>query len=185
MEVQRQKNVAAYFVIPMIDKSSPESYKTGESVTDTAYYNDGSGVWTSLPITDIFSEIGSTGLYEITLTAAEMNHDQIIIKLTATNSQDNSIIVNTLTNTVIDNIANKVWDEARTSHTTSGSFGETVGLLPSTTIDGKSHTDTLKWILAFATGKINRSGNSYAYRDQTDTADLFTLTASTSARTRA
>jgi len=92
MECQRDKNVAAYFSIPMIDKASPESFKTGETVTDTAYYKDGAGAWTSLAITDTFSEIGSTGVYEISLTAAEMNHDQIMIKCTATNSQDNSIM---------------------------------------------------------------------------------------------
>jgi hypothetical protein len=92
------KNVAAYFIFPMLDKASPESYKTGETVTDTAYYKDGAGSWTSLAITDTVSEVGSTGLYTIDLTAAEMNHDQIIIKLTATNSQDQSIVISTIPN---------------------------------------------------------------------------------------
>ena len=59
-----------------------------------------------------------------------------------------------------------------------------VSLLPSTTIDGLSHEVALKWVLAFATGKINRSGNAYAYRDQSDASTLFTLTAALGTRTR-
>jgi len=96
MEIQRTKNVAGYISFPMVDKTNPETFKSGESVTDTAYYKDGAGAWTSLAITDTVSEIGSTGLYELDLTAGELNHDQIIIKLTAANSQDQAVLITTI-----------------------------------------------------------------------------------------
>lgn len=91
----RKKNTATYYAEPMIDTTTPAQFVTGETVTDTAYYKDGAGAWTSLAITDTFSEIGTTGIYEIDLTAGEMNHDQIIIKMTSTNGADNLIVITT------------------------------------------------------------------------------------------
>ena len=75
-----KKNAAYYLSFPAIDSATPASYKTGVSPVDTAYYKDGAGAWTSLGITDTATEIGSTGVYEIDSTAAEMNHDKVIIK---------------------------------------------------------------------------------------------------------
>lgn len=92
-EYFRKKNEAAYFAEPMIDTGTPASFRTGETVTDTAYYKDGAGAWTTLAITDTFGEIGTTGIYEIALTAAEMNHDQIVIKMTSTTGADNLIVI--------------------------------------------------------------------------------------------
>lgn len=83
MIISHKKNTAFELVIPMVDAGTPAVFKTGLSPTDTAYYKDGEGAWTSLSITDTFSEIASTGLYEISLLAAEMNHDWVIIKVTA------------------------------------------------------------------------------------------------------
>lgn len=92
MVIKHTKNSAYYLVFPMVDSSTPASFKTGETVTDTGYYKDGSGSWTSLAITDTVSEIGSTGLYEIDLTASELNHDQVVIKFSAGSSADTAII---------------------------------------------------------------------------------------------
>lgn len=86
----------------MINESTPGEFISGETVTDTAYYKDGAGAWTSLAITDTFSEIGSTGIYEIDLTAAEMNHDQVLIKLTSTNGADSMVLFQMFTNNVDD-----------------------------------------------------------------------------------
>lgn len=96
MEALRRKNLAAHFEVPMLDSATPINYKSGVSVSDDAYYKDGAGAWTALAITDTFAEIGTTGLYEISLTAAEMNHDQIIIKMTGTGAANNSIVISTL-----------------------------------------------------------------------------------------
>ena len=95
MELFRRKNEATVIVFPMVTTAGPETFDTGETVTDTAYYSDAGGAWTSLAITDTVSEIGTTGLYELSLTAAEMNHDHIIIKLTSTNAADTAIVIHT------------------------------------------------------------------------------------------
>lgn len=92
MEITHKKNTAKYLAVPMVNASTPASFITGETVADTAYYKDGAGAWTSLAITDTFSEIGATGVYEIDLTAAEMNHDQVLIKLTSSGSADSMVL---------------------------------------------------------------------------------------------
>lgn len=93
MEIELKKNEAAYLAIGMVDSATPASFKTGLTVTDTAYSKIGAGAWTSLSITDTFAEIASTGVYEIDLTAGELNYDQVLIKLTATGAADTLILI--------------------------------------------------------------------------------------------
>lgn len=102
MQIEHKKNTAFYLAFPMVTTASPETFASGETVTDTAYYKDGAGAWTSLAITDTVSEIASTGLYEIDLTAAELNHDQVIIKMTSTNAADTAFLFNLNTNSIDD-----------------------------------------------------------------------------------
>jgi len=92
MIIPHKKNTAFYLAMPMVDSASPASFKAGETVADTAYYKDADGSWTSLAITDTFTQIGSTGVYEIDLTAGEMNHDYVLIKLTSTNGADSFVM---------------------------------------------------------------------------------------------
>ena len=92
-----KKNAAFYHAFPAVDSTTPETFKTGLTVADSAYSKDGAGVWTSLAITDAYAEIGTTGVYEITLTAAEMNHDQILIKQTGAGMADDFIMLDTRT----------------------------------------------------------------------------------------
>jgi len=82
MEVLREKGVATAIMFPMVDVSNPELYRSGLTVTDTAYYLDlPSPTPTLLAITDTVTEIGATGMYWLELTAAEVNHDFVVIKL--------------------------------------------------------------------------------------------------------
>ena len=90
-----KKNVADEVFFPMVSTADNDVFISGESVTDTAYYKDGAGAWTALAITDTVTEIASTGLYEVSLTAAELNHDFVIIKLTSTNGQDSAVVIKT------------------------------------------------------------------------------------------
>ena len=92
MEIVHKKNTAYYLVIPMVDSSTPASFKAGLSPIDTAYYKDGSGAWTALAITDVLTEIGSTGIYALSLTAAEMNHDKVLIKLSSAGAADSMVL---------------------------------------------------------------------------------------------
>jgi len=92
MVIRHKKNTLYYLAVPMVDSATPANFKAGLSPTDTGYYKDGAGAWTALGITDTFAEIGATGIYEIDLTAAELNHDQVIIKLTAAGAADSLVI---------------------------------------------------------------------------------------------
>lgn len=93
MQIEHKKNTAYYLSFPMVDSSTPASFKSGVSPADTAYYKDGAGAWTSLAITDTASEIGATGVYEIDLTAAELNHDQVIIKFSVAGAADTAFLL--------------------------------------------------------------------------------------------
>jgi len=108
MELLKTKDVEAYIEFPMVDVVNPESFKAGETVGDEAYYKDGSGSWTSLAITATVTEIGATGIYHLTLTSGEMGHDLIIIKLTASNSQDQAVIIQTESQTAINTLDQKL-----------------------------------------------------------------------------
>jgi hypothetical protein len=96
VEIFRKKNEATVIAFPMVTTASPDTFDTGETVSDDGYYSDAGGAWTTLGgITDTVSEIGSTGLYELSLTAGEMDHDNIIIKFTSTNAADTAVIIRT------------------------------------------------------------------------------------------
>jgi len=94
MEIRRTKGEATTITVPMLDVSAPESFLTGLTVADEPWYHDGGG-WVPLAITDTFDEIGATGTYSIDMTNAEINHDLIMIKLTAAGAADSSIIIHT------------------------------------------------------------------------------------------
>lgn len=77
-----QKGVAYELVLPIVDESDPASFLTGAAFTAVFYFKDGAGAWTTFVPADAFSEIGATGVYEITLSAAEMNHDYVLCVVT-------------------------------------------------------------------------------------------------------
>ena len=100
--ITHKKNTAYYLSFPMVDSATPETFKSGVSPVDTAYYKDGAGAWTSLAITDAATEIASTGVYEIDLTAAEMNHDYVFIKFAVAGAADTAYLFKMHANSVDD-----------------------------------------------------------------------------------
>ncbi len=93
MVIRHKKNTVYYLAIPMVDADTPASFLTGLTVADTAYRKDAAGAWTALAITDTFAEIGATGIYKIDLTAAELNHDKVIIKMTSAGAADSLVML--------------------------------------------------------------------------------------------
>lgn len=91
MIIQHKKNTAFELAFPMVDSVTPASFKTGLFPTDTGYYKDGAGAWTVLDIVDTATQIGTTGVYEISLTAAELNYDWVVIKFSAAGAADTLI----------------------------------------------------------------------------------------------
>ena len=121
--IYHRKNTGYYLSFPMVDSSVPSVFKSGVSPVDIAYYKDGARAWTSLAITDTATEIGSTGLYELDLTASELNHDYVIIKFAVSGAADTAFLFNMVNN---DAIVDQVWDEAFSGHATGGTFGKLV-----------------------------------------------------------
>lgn len=103
VNIDAKKNAAFELTVAMESALVEGEFLTGETVADTAYYKDGAGAWASLAITDTFSEIGAIGVYEISLTAGEMNHDWVIVKCTSDNARDALISIRT-TDVDIDDI---------------------------------------------------------------------------------
>lgn len=97
-----QKNTQCTLVFAMLSTSSPGTFASGQTVTKAAYYQDGTGSFTSLSIAASVAEIGSTGLYTLTLTASEMNHDKIVVKLTSSGGQDNYLFLELDTSGIAD-----------------------------------------------------------------------------------
>ena len=136
MVIRHKKNSAYYLALPMVDSATPASFKTGLTVADTAYYKDGAGAWTTLAITDTFAEIGATGIYEIDLTAAELNHDQAIIKLTSAGAAD-SIVLFEMDSIEIDDVAlASVCTEARLAELDAANLPTDIAAIPTTAMRG-------------------------------------------------
>lgn len=96
-----KKNAAIEVMFPMLDSTNWAAKKTGLSPVDNAFYKDGAGAWTALAISDTAAEIsGSTGTYEISLAAGEMNHDYITITFTETGASQQTIQFKTYTNDI-------------------------------------------------------------------------------------
>ena len=94
MELRRAKGRATTITVPMLAVATPETFLTGLTVADEAWYHDGGG-WVPLAITDTFDEIGATGTYSIDMTGIEINHDIVMIKLTATGAAESCVVIHT------------------------------------------------------------------------------------------
>lgn len=100
--ITAKKNAAYFLSFSAIDSTTPASYRSGISPVDTAYSKDGAGAWTALAIADTATEIGTTGVYEIDLTAAEMNHDKVMIKFAVSGMADDAYLFDLQTKLVDD-----------------------------------------------------------------------------------
>lgn len=127
MIIHHKKNSAFELAIPMVDSATPETFKTGLTVADAAYYEDGAGAWTALAIVDTFAEIGTTGMYQISLSAAEMNHDWVIIKCTATGAADTFVTLRMFARDTDDaSTVAAIYAALRADHRVAGSMGEAI-----------------------------------------------------------
>lgn len=158
--IYHKKNTAYYLSFPMVDSSIPSSYKTGLSVAITAYYKDGASAWASLSIADSVSEIGSTGVYQLDLLAAELNHDLAFIKFTATGAADTAFQFNMINN---DNIVDQVYDEAFSGHNIAGSFGRLIKNLSDGVVSADSSVnDVSATVNTFVTNLTEATDSHYS-----------------------
>lgn len=124
MELRRSKNVATYIVVPIVDADG--DIVTGAAGLDSElnYWDDGNAPQSTFTdCTNEATEIGSTGVYYLSLTQAEMNHDYVyvIVKTSTAGAKTQHILIN-CKNQAAD-VADAVWDEALVDHAVAGSTG--------------------------------------------------------------
>lgn len=163
MELHLKKNAAAEIMFPMVDATTPSQLDTGETVTDTGYYKDGAGSWTSLSITDTVTEISTTGMYTIELTAGEMNHDLIMLKFTSTNAADTVVIIRTFA-VDVDDLVRSTTPANTLDVSATGEAGIDWGNVgsPSTAQNLSSTTVNLVNTVTTLTGHTAQTGDSFA-----------------------
>lgn len=87
-----KKNTELRLKFPLRDSASPESFKSGVSVSVSAFYDDGAGA-AALSIAGSATEIATSGVYELVLSASEMDHDQVLLKLSGSGCQDELVVI--------------------------------------------------------------------------------------------
>jgi hypothetical protein len=107
-QIQLKKNEASELAFPMVETASPEDFLPGLTVTGSSASKDGAAAWSTMAaltnsITEIDAALG-TGIYEVTLTAAELNHDFIMVffQVTGAVGQDTAFFIKTYANDVDD-----------------------------------------------------------------------------------
>lgn len=115
-ELVRQKNVATRIVFSLVDVNGTAT--TGEasdanSDSEFDYFADGTDPQgTMVDLSDEIAEIGSTGVYFITLAQAEMNHDYIVFTCKADATVKRTILIRTTTHDPLAAIADILTDTA-------------------------------------------------------------------------
>lgn len=98
MELVRQKNVATFINFPIVDADG--DFVTGATGLDSESkgWSDGSDGTSFADVTSEATEIGSTGIYRLSLTAGEMNFDYVTvqIKTTSAGAKTQLILIRTI-----------------------------------------------------------------------------------------
>lgn len=178
--ISHKKNTAYYLAFPMVSASSPETFLTGLTVSDEAYYKDGAGAWTSLSITDTVTEIGSSGMYEIDLTAAEMDYDKVLIKMTGSGAADSAFVFD-MTTSSLDDIAD---DTGTTGVAISSATAEQIAdALLNRDMSAVSDTNARTPLnaLRFLRNRYAVSGTTLTVYEEDDSTAAWTATLSTDA----
>lgn len=133
MEVVRQKNVSTYITFPIVDADG--DFVTGAAGLDSEIdtFADGTAPDGFTDCTNESSEIGSTGIYKLQLTQAEMNFDYIVIqvKTSTSGAKTQMILIRTMVGDVL-NIATT--DDGGTINVDSGKVDAQVKGLDAGTI---------------------------------------------------
>ena len=90
--ITHKKNTARYLVFPLVNALSPAFFLSGSAPAIASYSKSGSGSWTNFTPTNSITEIGTTGVYQLTLSAGETNFDFVFLKFSATNAADTMFV---------------------------------------------------------------------------------------------
>lgn len=98
MELVRQKNVASVITFPIIDADGDTVTGATGLDSESTTWADGSTPGAFADLTNEATEIGTTGIYYLSLTAAELNFDYIYIQIKTSSSgaKTQHILINTM-----------------------------------------------------------------------------------------
>lgn len=138
IEVVRQKNVATYIVYPIVDVNGDTVTSAGGLDTEIDAWADGSAPDGFADASNEATEIGSTGMYYLSLTQSEMNNDYLIVttSTTTTDAKSQHILIRTLIGDPL-NIATT--DDGGTIDVTGGAIDEVAALTGHTAQTGDSY----------------------------------------------
>mgnify|MGYP001593084298 CR=1 FL=1 len=97
MEIHRQINVATRIVFPIVDADGDTVTAATALDSESTTWADSSNPGAYADLTNEATEIGTTGIYYLILTAGEMNFDYIAIqvKTTSSGAKTQHILINT------------------------------------------------------------------------------------------
>ena len=117
IEIVRQKNAATYITVPLIDSDGAPvtSATTPDSEMDA--WSDGSAPDGFADMTNEATEIGSTGIYYLSITQTEMNNDYIYIQIKSADIVTQHVLIRT---TVADPLLYAATDDGGVINVTGG-----------------------------------------------------------------
>lgn len=98
LEIVRQKNVATKIVFPMVDADGDTVTSAAGLDSEESHWSDGTTPSTFTDLTNEATEIGTTGIYYLSLTSGEMNQDYVAIqvKTSTTGAKTQHILIRTI-----------------------------------------------------------------------------------------
>ena len=96
MEIYRQKNTATRITFPVVDADGDTVSAAAGLDSESTNWADGSNPGAFADLTNEATEIGTSGIYYLSLTAAEVNYDYIYIqiKTTTAGAKTQHILIN-------------------------------------------------------------------------------------------
>ena len=99
MEIRRTKNVASYIVFPIVDADGDLVSGAAELDSEIDHWSDGGAPDGFADCTNEATEIGTTGMYYLSLTQAESNYDYSVVQVkTSTSGAKTQVILINRTN---------------------------------------------------------------------------------------
>lgn len=189
----RQKNKSTYFKFPLIDVNTNSFYTTSAwgslTLSSIECYSFNPTSATAISISNTPVQIGSTGIWSLYLTSAEMNptdDTEMIIKLKANEIYEQGILISLTdyNNNTLADTNNRIVGIQGTKHTLDDLSDIMVSDILTGTIDNKTVEEVLEILLAYSSGRITKDGDIYTYLKQNNTDTLFQLSASNDERVR-
>ena len=149
MEIHRQINVATRITFPIVDADGDTVTAATALDSESTTWADGSNPGAFVDLTNEATEIGTTGIYYLILTAAEMNFDYIYIRIqtTSAGAKTQHILINTRFAPLV-NASGRV-DVASVAGTAQ-TAGDIIARLPAALVGGRIDSS----VGAVATGAI-------------------------------